>query len=351
MDGRYLIYLAMDGALVAAPYDPTTFRAGRAVTLLTGIRREGAGEAQYDLSADGDLIYASGPDGTIGQLVTLRRGGMPVPLRVDAGDIPRFDLSRDRRRVAVSAFTTTGMELRIYDLRDGQHYSQARAEVIRHPLWSPDGTDLILMARNGSMTQFRRLYPGEARGEEVIFSKNLADLNLDLVDYHDPHLALAQDWRNSLVFRIDPSLPTVTLDTVLGGARFASLSPNAKLVSFQSREGSQVIVTTFPVPGRLHVLATQGVEPIWLSPSEVLYRTGFSWYLVRVDLRTGEPQGAPVLWGHDPRFNDTSGWSNRPSWDGGIIYMQGPAQTTSSYLRVIPNWVDQMKDAVDAANR
>ena len=36
--------------------------------------------------------------------------------------------------------------------------------------------------------------------------------------------------------------------------------------------------------------------------------------------------------------------------DGGIVYLQGPEQTSTSYRRVVPNWVAQMKAAVDAAN-
>ncbi|HEX7918362.1 MAG TPA: hypothetical protein VF454_03115, partial [Gemmatimonadales bacterium] len=126
--------------------------------------------------------------------------------------------------------------------------------------------------------------------------------------------------------------------------------PNGRLISFQTREGSQVMLTSFPVPGRLHLLATHGVEPLWLSPSEVLYRNGYAWYSVTVDPLTGEPRGAPKKWGEDPRFSDTSGWSNRPTWDGGILYVQGPAQLETTYLRVIPGWLGQMKRAVDAAN-
>jgi hypothetical protein len=116
-------------------------------------------------------------------------------------------------------------------------------------------------------------------------------------------------------------------------------------------EESRIVVTSFPVAGRRWQLASDGVEPLWLSATEVLYREGVSWYLARLNPETGEPVGAPTLWARDPRFSDTSGWSNRLSHDGGIIYVQGPAQSSSGYLRVVPNWVAQMKVAVDAANR
>jgi hypothetical protein len=92
-----------------------------------------------------------------------------------------------------------------------------------------------------------------------------------------------------------------------------------------------------PTAGRQWQIASDGVEPLWLSPTEVLYRAGVSWFVAHVNPETGEPAGAPTFWARDPRFSDTSGWSNRPSHDGGIIYVQGPAQTSTAYLRVVPN--------------
>jgi hypothetical protein len=173
----------------------------------------------------------------------------------------------------------------------------------------------------------------------------------DPVDFHDDHLALAQDWNRSLTMRFDPTAAQPIFDTVLTGSRFSSLSPSGKLIAYQALEGSRIIVTSFPVPGRRWQLASIGVEPLWLSATEVVYRSGVSWYLARINPETGEPAGAATLWEKDPRFSDTSGWSNRPSHDGGIIYVEGPTQTSTPYLRVVPNWVSQMKAAVDAANR
>jgi hypothetical protein len=149
--------------------------------------------------------------------------------------------------------------------------------------------------------------------------------------------------------RFDPSAQTAKLDTVVTGSRFASVSPNGKLIMYQTMEG-QVITAPFSAPGRRRQVASAGVEPLWLSATTVLYRAGVSWYTVQVNPETGEPQGAPTYWARDPRFSDTAGWSNRLSHDGGIIYLQGPEQTSASYLRVIPNWVAQMKAAVDKAN-
>jgi hypothetical protein len=53
----------------------------------------------------------------------------------------------------------------------------------------------------------------------------------------------------------------------------------------------------------------------------------------------------------DPRFADTPGWSTAYTPAGELVYLQSPAENLGYYVRVIPDWVDQMKRAVDKANR
>jgi hypothetical protein len=135
-----------------------------------------------------------------------------------------------------------------------------------------------------------------------------------------------------------------------GDARFGSVSPDGHHLAYQTVEGNRIIVTAYPTVGRRWQVASDGAEPLWLSSTLLLYRSGISWYQVRINPATGEPMGQATLWARDPRFSDTSGWSNRPSRDGGILYVQAPAETSVGFLRVIPNWIAQMEAAVDAAN-
>ncbi|MDZ4863265.1 MAG: protein kinase, partial [Gemmatimonadota bacterium] len=347
---RYLVYLSVDGKLSAARFDPATRLAGRSVTLLTGVRREAIGEAQYDISADGGLVYTPGVDAAIGRIVSLHHGGTPQPLPLESADFQRFDLSRDRRWLAAVVQGALGNELRIFDLRDGQHFTWLTGELIRHPLWSPDGQRLIFAVRDSLGWAILRGAPSSGVRPDTLARFGYDIGAPDPLDFHDDHIAVAQDWGGSVVTRFDPAAAHAAFDTVLTGARFNSLSPNGKLILYQSMDGSRIVVTAFPAPGRRWQLASQGAEPLWLSATEVLYRTGVSWYLVRLNPETGEPTGAPTFWARDPRFSDTSGWSNRSSHDGGIIYVQGPSETSGSYLRVVPGWVAKMKAAVDAAN-
>ncbi len=349
IDGRYLVYLTSNGNLLAARYDPEKRLAYRPVPLLDGMRREALGEGQFDIAPNGTLVYAPGVDATIGRLVTLHAGGVPRPLPMESGDFQRFDLSHDRRWVAASVQGNQSNELRIYDLQNGQHFTWLRGGMIRHPLWSATGDQLLLAVRDSTRWTVLRGAPSSGGRPDTLASAEYDSYSLDPIDYLSDRLALAQSWGGSIITRFDPGAAHAIFDTVLTGSRFASVSPNQKLILYQTQEGNQVIVTRFPVPGRRWQIASEGVEPLWLSATEVLYRLGIAWYLVRINADTGEPLGPPTFWARDPRFSDTSGWSNRPSRDGGIIYVQGPAQNSSTYLRVIPDWVRQMRAAVDNA--
>jgi hypothetical protein len=351
VDQRYLVYVSLDGALAAARYDPRTHLTGRSVTLVGGVRREAIGEAQYDLADDGTLLYAPGVDATIGRMVSLKRGGTPQPLPMEQADFQRYDLSSDRRWLAAVVQSAAVNELRIYDLRDRQQFTWLRAEALRHPLWSHDGRQLLVAARDMDRQLIVRGEPSSGRAPDTVATFESSPSAPDPMDFHDDRSALAQNWGGSITVRFDPDTTRPAFDTVLTQARFSSLSPSGKLIAYQSMEGSRVMVTSFPVAGRRWQLASEGVEPLWLSDAEVLYRRGVTWYVVRIDPATGEALGPPEIWARDPRFSDTSGWSNRLSHDGGIIYVQGPEQTGTSYLRVVPNWVAQMKAAADQATR
>jgi serine/threonine-protein kinase len=349
VDDHYLIYLAVDGSLVAAKFDPATHTAGKGVTLLAGMRREAIGEGQYDLAANGSLVYAPGADATAGRIVKLMPGKEPEPLPIELADFQRFDLTGDGRWLAAAVQGPIENELRLYDLRGGQHFTWLRGEYVRHPIWDPTGQKLLVMTRELDRWAILRGSPNSGTSPDTLLSAAGDAAPPDPIDYHDEHVSLAQNWTGNIIFRFDPSTSRASFDTVIVGGRFASLSPKGSLILYQTLDGNRVMVTSFPTPGRRWQIASDGSEPIWLSASEVIFRVGVTWYLARVNPESGEPLGPPTLWGRDPRFSDTPGWSNRPSHDGGIIYIEGPAQNSGNHFRVVPNWVAQMKAAVDGA--
>jgi hypothetical protein len=67
-----------------------------------------------------------------------------------------------------------------------------------------------------------------------------------------------------------------------------------------------------------------------------------------VDSITGQVRGAPRQYFTDSLIVQPIGLSHRTAPDGGMLYVRGPARNTATYLRVIPHWVERMKQAVDS---
>ena len=350
IDDRYAVYVSASGDLSAASYDAESRVLGRPVVLVPGVRRESAGSAQYDIAADGTLVYVSGADAQVVRMVSMKPGQAAQPLPLQADVFQRFDLSRDRRWLAAVVLAPQGQELRVYNLRDGQSFTWLRARTIRHALWNPAGTRLVAFIRDSARSYLVYGAPASANAPDTLASAPLPSPLPEPFDFPDEHTVLTEYAATSGALRFDPSVRPIRFDSLAFLPNFATVSPSGKLVCYQDRDG-RIMVTSFPPKPERIQLASQGVEPLWLSDTEVVYRSGVSWYSTKVNASTGEPSGTPTLWGRDARFSDTAGWSNRVSWDGGIIYVQGPEQSSARYLRVVPNWVSLMKAAVDSAGR
>jgi hypothetical protein len=352
VDGAYLIYVSLDGNLRAAPYERRTRLLGRSVTLATGVSRDAVGAAQLDLSPSGLLGFAAASGGADAELVLMREGGAaPVPLPIEHAPFLRFDVSPDRRQLAAVVAVPEGEELRFYDLRTGRRQSWMRGSRINMPLWSPSGDRLVVRVENGTHAALLLGSPNAMGAPDTIMRSDTARLVHDALDFFDDRTILARDSRTAAVYRIDISARPARVDTIFTDAYFTTVSPDRKHLAWQNAVTNQVFVGTYPPGAKRQQVASGAVEPIWLSSTEIVYRSNVTWYKVRIDPASGEPVGAPTLWGRDTRFLDTPGWSNRPSRDGGIIYSQGVAQADVRYLRFVPEFVRRMKQAVDEANQ
>ncbi len=351
IDDAYLVYVSLDGNLLAAPYDRRTRTIGRSVTVSTGISRDALGAVQLDLSPSGLLAFAPATGGADAQLVVLRQGAAAVPLPIEHAPFLRFDLSPDRRQLAAVVGVPGGEELRFYDLRTGRRQSWIKGTRVNMPLWSPRGDRVVIRVQDGTHAAILSGTPNAAGAPDTLMSSDVASSIPDAADYVDERTILVRDIRTPGVYRIDLSAKPVRMDTLFTDAFFPTVSPDRKHFAWQNAATNQIFVADYPPGAKRQQVATGAVEPIWLSSTELLYRSSVTWYKVRIDPASGEPLGAPVSWGRDSRFLDTPGWSNRPSRDGGIIYSQGLSQGDTRYLRFIPDFVRRMKRAVDEANR
>ncbi len=159
-------------------------------------------------------------------------------------------------------------------------------------------------------------------------------------------------WAPMLV-SVDLTSDPVTVDTLVNEPVWAaSLSPDSRWLAFNvGSAGGPLVVEPYPPSGERLQVTARGFEPMWLSERVMVSNVWGAVYRVRIDASSDRPLGEPQLWFSDPQLKETAGPSHLVTPDGGLMYVQGISENSVSYLRVIPNWVEEMKRAVDRANR
>ncbi|MDP9179488.1 MAG: hypothetical protein M3O61_17575, partial [Gemmatimonadota bacterium] len=343
VDGRYVVFMSVEGDIVAATFDARAARIGRPVRLVQGVRRESyRGTGQFAIADNGTLVYALGANAEIGPIVRASVDSPPQPLPIPPAAFLRYRLSPDERRLAAVVQAPGNQELRIYDLRDGRSHVWLSHQSISEPVWSPRG-DRIATAlttdRGERTTAETRVIigsPDATSSPDTIFSGEGA---FEPSSWPNDSLIIAQDWNALIVVGADPRKRPVRVDTLVRDAVFPSLAPGGRLLAYYATKTAEVLITPYPSRDRRIGVGRDGGEPQWLSPSRLNYRSGLAWKQVDVNPLTGELAGPARRWLSDVRFSDTPGWSQHPTRDGGLIYVQGPARTGAAYLRVVPNWV------------
>ncbi|UCC24146.1 MAG: protein kinase [Gemmatimonadales bacterium] len=366
VDDDYLVHISIDGSIMAAPIvDRDTRTVGRSVSLLPGVRRETyTGAGQYDIAADGTLVYGPGLNAEQGRFVRRAPDGSVEVLGVDEAVHLRYRESPDGRRFATVVEGVQNNELRVYDLRTGAFETVEEAFWIGAPVWSPDGGSLAYVIAGEDSFSDDRVYlkrldsPDPAR--EIVAIPE-GRIGLQVSSFLSPDsLLVGAGAPGESAFLVNPSTDPVQVDTVPVNAFFLSLSPDRRWLAWQSPGAPGVQLQSWPSLDRRYTVSQQAAEPQWLANGDlVFYETlppgeageGFPFYRVPVDVSREPPVGEPELLFRDPRFADTPGWSFAPDAEGGLIYLQGPAENLVHYVRVIPGWVDRMKAAVDEANR
>ena len=181
-------------------------------------------------------------------------------------------------------------------------------------------------------------------------------------DYHADSLILGSTNRNRIgtSLRLDVSTLPAPVDTVSGSSFMESISPDGRWLTYWGEDSRGFVLEPWPSRDRVYEITGAGYQGLWLSANEIasgglglgsaVRRVG-SWYKTRIDPDSDPPFRQPVFWFQDPLFTDVPGPPFTTTHDGGILYMQRLGPNVAHFIRVIPGWVEQMKRAVDEANR
>ena len=360
IDGRYLIYMSVDGTLMGTSVAGDSLIFGRSVPLVPMVRRSSySGVGQFDIADNGTLTYVPGINADIGRLVRVGRDGRTEPLPLGEGAYLRFTPSPDGRRLATVAQGLKQQELEVFDLGGGTHELVDSAFYIGAPAWSPDGKALA----------YRK---SEDPDEESLLLRHLdsPDRPTTLVSNRPPQALQVSSWLAAdslLVGRltskggaliVDPTHTPARIDSLGLPTFFVSLSPDRRWIAYQSPGVTGVHLAPWPKRDRHYLVDAEGTEPRWASSTELIYLSQYraagviaaSVYRARIAPNAISPVAGRDLVVRDPRFADTPGWSTAATPSGEVIYLQSPSENLGYYVRVIPGWVARMKRVVDAAN-
>jgi tRNA A-37 threonylcarbamoyl transferase component Bud32 len=348
VDGKYLVYLSIGGDLLAAPVDLGTGTVGRSVRLLTGVgRSDFLGAGIYSLSRNGTLVYAEGANRAVGNLVTTD-GRTEDTLDVGREAFHLFAMSPDRGRLAAVVDGLHGQELRVYDLRTGAPAVIARGSRITQPVWSPRGESL-LFTRSDSVFHSQ---PDRSEPTRLIA---VAPASFEAFSWSAEDRVVGSLWDTYHAVSLDPTRSPVVWDTLATSASFPVESPDGRWIAYSDPDLATVWVSPLVATGQRYQVATGSVaEPQWRSNREIVINAvDDSTTILRIGMDASRPSPVFTRLGTIgmPGYVETAGLSYGLTPDGRILYVRTAKDEPKRFLRVVPDWVAQMKQAVDEANR
>jgi hypothetical protein len=343
LDDEHIGFVSAEGVLRVVGFQPATLEIGTPVATVENVRFESyTGAGQYAVAASGTLVYAPGPTANIGSFVRTRVTGETDTLQVPTAVWERFSLSRSGHRLAAVQQDADRERLLVFDLLTGRQQTLLEAAFIGEPFWLPNESLLVSVSSSDGVSNLTLNSPGTPRADTllrgVMFLPTSATTDGQIVAWGSGAL---------IGVVIDPAEQPVRADTVLTGVYFPAISPNGKWIAYQLASTGQLFVERWPERDRRYELAAGGWEPQWLDSVTVGFWKRSTWYVGKL---RADGEGFDVsLWFSDPRFSDTLGQSWEPTSDGRAIYLRGPANITSAYLRVVPGWLDNARRAARLA--
>jgi serine/threonine-protein kinase len=372
-DARYLptghIVYALGGVLFAVPFDVRRLEvSGGPTPIVEGIRRAvtgATGVAFFDVSGNGSLIYAPGPESGSASALDVAvidiASGNSTALKLPPAlyEFPR--VSPDGKRIAVHADDGRDVNIWIHELSGAISARRlTNGGHNRFPVWSPDGQRVAFQSdREGDLGIFSQRADGSG-----------AASRLTKPDKDTAHVPESWSRDGTLMFAVTKGLsntlwtlaPQDNKPAPFDGVRSmflpaAAFSPDGRWVAYtvgRSLNEIDVFVQPFPSTGSTYLITGSGIHPFW-SPDgkELFYRFRGQTFAVSITTRPTFAVGNPrsvngpyrVRGPQFERENDIT--PDGKQFVGVVARGATPSPITSaSQLQVVLNWFEELKARV-----
>jgi serine/threonine-protein kinase len=285
----HLLYLH-EGVLFAVPFDPERLELeGTPSAIVEGIAGDSpSGGGQFDVSANGTLVYQEGIGSRWWSMVSLDGAGKTELILPKPGMYysPRF--SPDGRRLAFAIEAGNGSDVFVYDFAS---QSTTRLSFNQQgniePVWAPDGKYIVyrsvrspalwwvradgvgeplrLLTSSGGGIQATSFSPDGTRlayheNNDSAGESNVFTLPLDLTDADHPK----------------PGTPQRLLSAP-NGESFATFSPDGRWIAYSSNESGQVEIYVRQASesaGKWQISAGGGNLAMWSTKAKEIFYVG-----------------------------------------------------------------------------
>lgn len=328
MDARYspsghLVY-AHRGSLHAVAFDLGALQVtGEPVKVVDGVFMSvTSGQAEFDISLDGTLVYAPGPsEGGDRRLVWVDRTGIPDPLPLPPRGYLHPRLSPDEQHLALEV-EGASHDLYSYEFARGLLTKLTFDGVSHWPLWMPSGEQLTFRSsRSGPFTMWRMPVDRSASDDRLASGERQSPASWSPAGTAMAFTQMSPETSADVfVLQVGADTPSP-----LANSRFAEgaprFSPDGRWVAYTSNESGRPEVYAQPWPGpgpKVQISIDGGTDAVWARKgSELFYRQGDN--MMSVAVRTGDrlTVAKPVVL-----------WSGR--YSHGMSTSCGPPGPTSS---------------------
>ena len=368
-DPRYLggfLFYTQGDTLVAAHFDADSMTLQSApVPVLTGLRTEIYGFAQWALANNGSLFYAPGISASENPLIWVdskQQQDLQLPQRQKGS----FEISPDGKQLLVAENQSGSTDLWLYDLDGGASRKVSNEpDVTGSPLnWMPNGKEIVYhrLTEIGRVPYILSLESGNpgtpllndgkealavwsisANGRFLAVRRNPLTTGINGKKVQTDQLALIDMIENR----------EIEIPMVGTGNWGMAVSPDGSAVVYTSPVSGEYQNYLQPVPPtgvRYQVSRVGGAEePRWSRDgTKIYYRSGQRIMVVDVQLEPEIVLGEPRVF-YQGSFVNVGGRSYDINPDGTrALVIKGPVDTARS-IRLITNWLDKVERIVSAS--